>query len=205
MTVYVESNFVLEQSLEQEQAGSCSRIIELAAERRIALVIPAFSLAEPHGVISQKAKARSRLSSELRPHLNELGRSKQHRDVPASFDALASVLAGSAQLELKGLQRTVLRLLKIVEVIPLDSGILRTATKLQFQYDLSGQDSIVLASVLAHLSLHQAHESCFLNRNHKDFDDPDIRERLNAFACEFFANFDQGLKYISSKLESQSP
>jgi hypothetical protein len=43
MTVYVESNFVLEQALQQEQSESCDAIVNLAATGDISLVIPAFS------------------------------------------------------------------------------------------------------------------------------------------------------------------
>ena len=44
MTVYVESNFVLEQSLQQEECDSCARILDLASTGRILLAVPAFSL-----------------------------------------------------------------------------------------------------------------------------------------------------------------
>src|SRR6266852_7690785 len=89
MTVYFESNFVLEQALQQEGCDSCAEIIGLASKGRITLAVPAFSLAEPHVAISGKEKARSRLSNDLRTQLFELGRSKPHRAVPASFEALA--------------------------------------------------------------------------------------------------------------------
>ena len=75
MTVYVESNFVLEHALEQEECESCADIIRLALDRRVTLAIPAFSLAEPHQAIAAKAKARLRLGDELRIHLGELARS----------------------------------------------------------------------------------------------------------------------------------
>jgi hypothetical protein len=69
MNVYVESNFVLEHALEQEECDSCSEIIQLASQGRITLSIPAFSLAEPHQAIASKAKGRSRLSAELSAQL----------------------------------------------------------------------------------------------------------------------------------------
>ena len=56
MTVYVESNFVLELALQQEQCDSCLKIIDLATDQRITLAIPAFSLAEPHQTIRDKAR-----------------------------------------------------------------------------------------------------------------------------------------------------
>jgi hypothetical protein len=66
MTVYVESNFVLEQSLQQEECDSCAELIDLASKGRILLAAPAFSLAEPHAAILGKEKARFKLSNDLR-------------------------------------------------------------------------------------------------------------------------------------------
>jgi hypothetical protein len=200
MTVYVESNFVLEQSLQQEECDSCAELIDLASKGRILLAVPAFSLAEPHVAILGKEKARTRLSNDLRHHLFELGRSKPHRAVPATFETLASVLIASAQFERDGLRDTISRLLQTAEVISLDSAILRSASEIQVEFGMSGQDAIVLASVLAHLDLHHPPESCFLNRNSKDFDDPDVRERLEAHGCGFFASFEAGLRYIVARI-----
>jgi hypothetical protein len=112
MTVYVESNFVLEQSLQQEECDSCAELIDLASEGRILLAVPAFSLAEPHVALAGKEKARSRLGSDLRHHLFELGRSKPHRDVPATFETLAAALIASAEFERDGLRDTISRLLQ---------------------------------------------------------------------------------------------
>lgn len=43
MIVYVESNFVLELALRQEEHGACERILEHAEANHIELVIPAYS------------------------------------------------------------------------------------------------------------------------------------------------------------------
>lgn len=67
---------------------------------------------------------------------------------------------------------------------------------------MSGQDAIVLASVFAHLDLHHPPESCFLNRNAKDFDDPDVRERLEGRGCRFFGRFEDELRYVVSRIET---
>jgi len=200
MTVYVESNFVLEQALQQEQSESCDSLVRLAEAGDISLVIPAFSLAEPHQALAQKEKARNRLNNELQQQLSELGRSKPYRGVPGDFGALASVLIRSADQERDGLQRAIRGLLRTAEVIPLDGGIVRAAGELQTTFAMSGQDAIVLASVLWHLDHTKPPESCFLNRNSRDFDDPDVRERLERFGCRFFARFDHGCQFILAHL-----
>ena len=203
MNVYVESNFVLETALEQDECESCDEIIRLASAGRLKLVVPAFSLAEPHWAISSKVKARSRLGDDLRNQLNELARSRPHRGIPATFDALAAALIASAQFEREGLRRAVSQLIENAEIIPLDARILRSAAEIEIASGLSGQDAIVLASVLYHLEEHAPEESCFLNRNSRDFDDPDIRKRLESLHCAFFARFTPALAYISARLDRE--
>jgi hypothetical protein len=60
----------------------------------------------------------------------------------------------------------------------LGGAVLHSVSDMQSEFGMSGQDAIVLPSVIAHLNQHKPIESCFLNRNSKDFDDPDIREML---------------------------
>ena len=74
MNVYVESNFVLEQALEQEQSESCQRLLSLSAASSIHMVIPAFSLVEPYITVMHKGSERSKLGTELQRQLSELGR-----------------------------------------------------------------------------------------------------------------------------------
>jgi hypothetical protein len=202
VTVYIETNFVLELSLQQEECDACADILKLASQELIVLAVPAFSLAEPHVAILAKEKARTQLSRDLRNQLRDLGRSRPHRAVPASFDALADVLAASAQSERDGVRDAVSDILGAANVIPLDERILKSALGIQVEFGMSGQDAIVLASVLAHLEASRPSESCFLNRNSKDFDDPDIRDRLEHYGCKFFGKFEHGLRYISAQTGS---
>lgn len=206
MTVYVESNFVLEQALQQEQCDACNAILDFAASGRISLVVPAFSLAEPHQALALKEKARNRLSNELQTHISELGRSRAYRAVPDDFASLISILVRSAEHEREGLQDAIARLLNTAAVVPLDSTILSSGSELQAGLGMSGQDAIVLASVLGHLRDNSPAESCFLSRNSRDFDDPDVRDRLDRFGCRYFAQFDQALQFIRVRLGiSDSP
>lgn len=200
MTVYVESNFVLEQALQQEQCDACNAILELATSARISLVVPAFSLAEPYQALALKEKARNRLSNELQTHISELGRSRAYRAIPDDFGSLISILVRSAEHERDGLQDAIARKLNTAAVIPLDATILSSANELQAGLGMSGQDAIVLASVLGHLQDNSPAESCFLSRNSRDFDDPDVRDRLERFGCRYFAQFDQALQFITARL-----
>jgi len=110
-------------------------------------------------------------------------------------------LAASTQFERAGIRRAISALLASAEVIPLDAHILRLAAHAEGDYELSGQDSIVLASVLSHLEAARPGESCFLNRNARDFDDPNIRGTLEDLGCKFFARFGLALEYILTRIQ----
>jgi hypothetical protein len=204
MNVYVESNFVLEQALEKEQAESCQRLLRLSAASSIHMVIPAFSLAEPYITLMHKGSERSKLGTELQRQLSELGRSKPYREASSSFNELTALLIRSAEGERAGLECAIEGILKTAEVIPLDSDTFHGAAAIQIAFDMSIQDSIVLASVVHHLSETKPAESCFLNRNTKDFDDPNVREMLEEFGCKFFGRFDNGLQFIEAQLRKAS-
>ncbi len=77
MNVYVESNSVLEYALQQDESDPCIEIVKLASDGKLRLLVPAFSLAEPHQAIAGKAKACARLGEDLRQHLGELGSCRQ--------------------------------------------------------------------------------------------------------------------------------
>jgi hypothetical protein len=203
MNVYVESNFVLEQALEQEQCESCKELVRIASAGSILLVVPAFSLAEPHIALMRRGNERSRLSAELQKHLSELGRSKTYREVSGNFSELAALLIASAERERAGLQSVTDGMLKAAEIIPLDSDVFHQAGGIQVALDMPVQDSIVLASIVSHLAATKPAESCFLNRNTRDFDDPNVREMLDEFGCKFFGRFDDGLHYIEARLRQK--
>ncbi len=55
MNIYVETNFVLELVFEQEQCVICEQILQFCETGQAKLIIPAYSLAEPHEKLSRQA------------------------------------------------------------------------------------------------------------------------------------------------------
>ena len=94
MTVYVETNFVLELALGQEQADSCREIFHLAESDNLVLAIPAYSLMEPYEKLIRDAQRRQSLANELDRSLPSLGVQKRSRQ--------KSVHSKSSQLSLQG-------------------------------------------------------------------------------------------------------
>jgi predicted nucleic acid-binding protein len=73
--VLAESNFVLEIALRQEQFEHAQRILRLAEERQLRLVVPACSLIEPYQTLIRRRSERKEFSRRLQAEIKLLQRS----------------------------------------------------------------------------------------------------------------------------------
>lgn len=200
MNIYVESNFVLEIALAQEQHESCEGILALCEANRAQLLIPAFSLAEPYQTLERRHRQRRRTKRELDSELTQLGRTAGYAQSLSGAQSLVDILIDSTDEEAKRLEATRARLTQSATILPLDAEVLKAATPYQTEYDLSPEDAIVFATVLSHLQGCPSERSCFLNRNTRDFDDPDLVAELRRHGCKMLPRFDSGHQYIIASL-----
>lgn len=200
MNIYVETNFVLELAFEQEQGESCEQILQLAETEKIKLILPAYSLAEPYEKLNRQAKNRKKLQSELNIELRQLSRSKTYTNRIESIKDLAKLIVQSNEEEWQRFIQYRERLINYAEFIALDVCILQTAASFETLFDLGSQDAIVFASVISHLQQNNPSHACFLNKNTKDFDNPDIVRELNKLSCRMIPRFDRGLDFMRSHL-----
>ncbi len=122
----------------------------------------------------------------------------------APLQDVSRILIQSSIDEEKRLYQTLDRILKVCETIPVVPEILSSSATFRAPpLELSVQDSMVYASVVHHLNTHNREPKCFLNRNSRDFNQPDIQMTLNTHNCKLLFNFDKGYNYIMSKTERQ--
>jgi predicted nucleic acid-binding protein len=200
MDIYAESNFVLELALLQEQHESCEKILALSTSGNSRLIIPAYCLMEPYETVARYGRTRADLSNKLAIEAKQLSRSKPYYPNQEALDQVSNLLMRSREEEKQRVGDTVNRIMKAAEIIDMTGDILAMAKRYEITPGLSPQDAVVYASVLAHLDLSKSVSSCFLNRNSKDFDDPDIQETLDGKGCKMLFSFDHGLGYVSSKI-----
>jgi len=196
VNVFVESNFVLELALEQQDAPSCDKLVDLARAKAIRLLLPAYSFIEPHETLTRRQLDRTSLWSRVSKELAQLARSSPLTERAAASQEIVKLLVESAEFETKRIEKVKQRLYLMGEVLPLDLNVLRSAAECQADYDLSPQDAIVYASIRARLQLDHASRSCFVSRNPRDFDDADLLRDLESLNCKYFSSFAIGLQYI---------
>jgi predicted nucleic acid-binding protein len=199
MNIYVETNFALELAFEQEQNESCEQVLNFCEAGQAKLIIPAYSLAEPHEKLSRQAKSRRELQQSLTNELSQLSRTASYNSRINSIQELASLIVQSNQEERRRFVEYRERILNIGEVISLNKNILIEAASCEITYSLTPQDALVYASVLGHLQQDKPRQACFLNRNFKDFDTPDIIEELKRFNCKMIPRFDRGYEFVQAQ------
>jgi predicted nucleic acid-binding protein len=204
MNIYVETNFILELVFVQEQHQSCEEIITLCEAGRAKLILPAFCIAEAYEALIRRANRRKQMANDLAGELRQLSRSAPYRGDTEALQSLVSLLTRSSQEEDERLTATLERILRVADIIPLATDVVLSAKAHRATYKLEAQDSIVYSAVLYHLKSAGAEESCFLNRNSRDFDDPDIEESLSAQGCKTLFSFVNGFQYIRHRV-SESP
>jgi predicted nucleic acid-binding protein len=200
LNIYVETNFVLELTFEQEQCSSCEQILQLCEAGKAMLIIPAYSLAEPHEKLSRQARSRRELQQLLDAELRQLLRTASYANRIKGIQDIAILMVQSNEEERRRFIKYRERILKVGEVVALTANILREAASCEPIYDLAPQDALVYASVIEHLRLSQPEQACFLNRNFKDFDSPDIVDALSQLNCRMIPRFDHGYSFLRSQL-----
>ena len=103
---------------------SCEKILELCEAQKANFIIPAYSLAEPHEKLIRQAKERRGLQQSLDKELRELSRSKSYKNRLDSIEDIRSLIVQSSQEIGKNFAKYREYILKIAEIIPLNSVVL---------------------------------------------------------------------------------
>lgn len=200
MNVYTETNFVLELSFEQEQSESCFEILNLCKNNKINLIIPAFCLSEPLEKLHRQSLKRENLQKELNSEINQLKRNVSNKLRLQEIQNIRSLLVQSNYEERTKFENYRSLILEFAQIVPLTKEILADAGIYEKSpYNLRPQDAIVYASIISHLTKNSSIKNCFLNRNSRDFDLPEITEELKNLNCKMIPRFDDGYNFIVSK------
>lgn len=198
MIVFVETNFLLEFVYQQEEHESCEELLALAEAGRIDLVVPAFSIAEARMSHLRHIKQRAEFHDLLSRQIRELSRSKPYSDVSFKSRELISALVDSAEEERRRLRQVVERVGNAGRILPMTEEVLLRADRAEAEVDLSPQDAIVYASVVEEMAADPRAPKCFLNRNSRDFKNPDIAAELARASCHLLSSFRAGVGYITN-------
>lgn len=200
MIVLAESNFTLELALQQGEFEHAERILQLAEENRIQLVIPACSLQEPYQTLLRRRSERKELSRKLQAELKQLARSKSYAELSKTSEQVAQTLNASTETESEGLETTIERLVTVCTVPALTKDVIKHAQAVQLDYGLGPHDALVFASILFALEDLGDCPKVFANKNSKDFATPLVEDHLETHQCRLITTFNDARNYIEAEL-----
>jgi hypothetical protein len=196
VNVFVETNLVLELALEQQEAPACDELVQLAEQGAIRLLLPAYSLVEPYETLTRRWLDRRALRQRLSRELTQIARSASLTDRVAASQDVVNLLVDSEQREARRIEQTKSRICKIADVLALDDGVLAYTETWQMVFNMSPQDAVIYASIRKRLEADHAAPSCFVSRNPRDFNGPELKQDLAKFNCKYFSSFAVALQYI---------
>lgn len=202
MIVYVESKFVVEIALEQEQLLAAEALLALAETKKMKIAFPNFILSEAFERVMRERRERNALYNSLEKSLKDLQRSEPHKNIMLDMEPVFRTLKEAHFRQLDRLHSTFEKLFSIGECISVDATCFRSALGYQQYLNLGPQDSIIYAAIITNLQQTSSDEKkCFLSRDRKAFDkDQTIKAELDHYNCRYSGSFLQGFEYIQSTL-----
>jgi len=201
--IYAEANFALEIALQGPKPGAEARaaaeILTAAEERRLQLVIPEFALAEAFSKVAYRhvdgERARRGLHGEMKRLQAVVG---LHAETSFEIEPDLAQLAARKTMEMNRLLEVTARLAKAGELISPDYQFLGESAFI-WASGLSEKDAIIFRAVLIHLGQRQDEpHKCFVTRDRKAFDTPQVRETLRSHNCDFRSSFVAALDWVSN-------
>jgi predicted nucleic acid-binding protein len=188
MIVYVESNFVVELALEQEEQKSARAILDAAAVGSIDLRVPVFSICEPYSTVTRRMSRRERVLRQTQEELRDLQRSAGRRELAETLAPLVSEMFETTRFERVGVENVVAEVLAVATVLPLAPDVVEDSRVHQGRHDLDPSDAVVYSSVVRDAGSAEG-EKLFVTRNSKDFGTRAIRDELAEHQCELAISF----------------
>lgn len=191
MTVYVESNFVLEIALGQRESATANRILESALQGEFQLVIPSFALFEPITTVMRRSEKRRKLMNQMHEEMLDLRRSRPHEEDVLGLEFVPDVFAAIEQRENQRLISTVQRMYAGSSIIEISAEVYDEAIHLASRYGFKKmQDAIICAGILMHLQATPIPgPHIFATRDASDFADPDIIAQFEGLDCVIVPTF----------------
>jgi hypothetical protein len=182
LRVYVETNFLLEIVLEQEEVVHAERLLELAAAGAVELVVPTVCALEARQTIHRRDREQRDLLDRVDRELVQLGRSQPLARAASEMRGVFVAATGSIRKREDELLR---RLSLVGRWAVLDGPAINAAVSSE---GLLLPDAMVLTSILQDAAS-RGTEAVFATKNSKDFGQPAVRRRLREVGCELVFSF----------------
>lgn len=204
MRVYVESNFVLELALAQEETEFAQILVDLASEGNIDLVFPVFALVEPFWTLRYREKQREQLLDSLSKQVNQLRRSDLHEQFVAAVDPILGKMLDVMMRETEEFEQTLRRLIDVGFGINVDVAHIPAALQYQDSHTFDTfQDALIFTAVMADLETQAVEDNrCFVSKDSDAFGTRIVKDDLARYDCRYIATFRAAVNYVHNSVKS---
>lgn len=197
MTVYVESNFVLEIALGQNDATAAGLILQAAIREQVSIAIPSNALFEPFSTVNRRRDRRKTLRLELAREIGELERSEPHRQDVETMAQVPGLFLAIEEREKELLIRTIQMMVSTAAIIAIDARTYSEAVGFATAFGFEKMhDAIIFAAVRRDL-IESARQGphVFVTKD-KDFAFPDVKNELERLDCRITFSFTAGAQLL---------
>lgn len=196
--LYVETNFLLEIVLRQEQAESAESLLLAAESGVLEMAVPEFSLAEAYARVRRLGNGYAELHLRLQAEVTrELARSAHYTTAAAAIEPLLTALREWTGEQLRRIDETALRALTVARCLAVNGPLFEAALRLAERLALPTPDAVVLAAILHDLDARptSAH-TAFATRDTRFHEDRAIRDELESRGCRCIPRFGDAASYL---------
>lgn len=197
MLVYVESNFLLELVLNQEEGAAANELLARAQQGSLQLAIPIYALVEPAETLRRRQAEMREFSERIRSQLRELERMAHASIDPGTHTELAKKVFDALNDWPDRLDSHRQAIVRVARLLPLEWPTLERARELMQQGLIKREpDALMLAAVVLDAEALRV-PSLFLNRNRRDFNQ-ELSPLLSPLGCEPIGSFRDGLARLDA-------
>ncbi len=206
MIVYVETNFILELALRQEQHAACRNLLNLVAGHpgSLEIALPTYCVGEALEAWGRKRKERLEAHETALRTMDQVARSAPYRaKSKETRRRLNALIVSSTESQERELDRILEEVTRTARLLPVTTTTPAEAQRLRKSRSFRrSQDAMVYAAVLSDLGHRRGSgHACFVTRDRRDFHtNPDVRDDLRTAGCALLSRFPDALGWARSAL-----
>jgi len=201
--IFVETNFLLTLALKQEEFAHAYKILRLAEEQKITLVIPSISIPEAYSAFFDKKSSQIELRKTFANFSREAIRSSHFKNSLQQYLGLETTIEKKLDKELKMLDDNIIRILKCATCISHDINIHRKGISMRTRLVLKNEiDAFVLATLDSFVTRNLPRNSkvVFLTEDSKTIaSKPEVKQYMSRKKIKLLTSYKTCIEFLKSK------
>lgn len=201
INVYIETNFLLNIAKKQEESFYSSKILRLAKNKKIILILPIYCIPESYSALFRKHELFRKLKRRAITVLDDINRSRLHKPIYEVYKNLPTEIAVIIQREVNRLDKVITEVWKSAKILNSSSEIHKKGIVFRTTLDLQHEmDAAIFSTIENDLKTTKSSaEKIFLTADEKMLT-PELIKLLSQRNCTCFHSFMKAYKFIENRI-----